>query len=179
MIAAAVMTLLKLAAGILSGSLAVLSDAAHSGLDLAGSALTSSPSASVTSPPTKTTPTATARSKTCRPLPKPASWCLLRVDRLGSRRAHHRPRRESPPLSLAGAGARHFHRRGLWRSGNCAPWPCALGRRRWPRTPSTLPRTFGPRSPCWPDWLLRGSDRDSGLPPCNTPTPARPSWFRC
>jgi cation diffusion facilitator family transporter len=34
------MTVLKLAAGILSGSLGVLSDAAHSGLDLAGAALT-------------------------------------------------------------------------------------------------------------------------------------------
>jgi cation diffusion facilitator family transporter len=40
MIAAAVMTLLKLGAGLLSGSLGVLSDAAHSALDLAGSALT-------------------------------------------------------------------------------------------------------------------------------------------
>jgi cation diffusion facilitator family transporter len=40
MLAAAVMTLLKLAAGLLSGSLGVLSDAAHSGLDLAGAALT-------------------------------------------------------------------------------------------------------------------------------------------
>lgn len=40
MVAAACMTALKLAAGILSGSLGVLSDAAHSGLDLAGSALT-------------------------------------------------------------------------------------------------------------------------------------------
>lgn len=40
MLAAAVMTLLKLAAGIVSGSLGVLSDAAHSGLDLAGAALT-------------------------------------------------------------------------------------------------------------------------------------------
>jgi cation diffusion facilitator family transporter len=40
MAAAAVMTLLKLAAGLLSGSLGVLSDAAHSALDLAGSALT-------------------------------------------------------------------------------------------------------------------------------------------
>jgi cation diffusion facilitator family transporter len=40
MVAAAVMTLLKLAAGLLSGSLGVLSDAAHSGLDLVGSALT-------------------------------------------------------------------------------------------------------------------------------------------
>ena len=37
MAAAAVMTLLKVAAGLLSGSLGVLSDAAHSGLDLAGS----------------------------------------------------------------------------------------------------------------------------------------------
>jgi len=34
------MTLLKLAAGLLSGSLGVLSDAAHSGLDLVGAALT-------------------------------------------------------------------------------------------------------------------------------------------
>ncbi|MGA8731787.1 MAG: cation diffusion facilitator family transporter [Terracidiphilus sp.] len=40
MIAAAAMTLLKLAAGLLSGSLGVLSDAAHSALDLTGSALT-------------------------------------------------------------------------------------------------------------------------------------------
>lgn len=40
MLAAAIMTLLKLAAGLLSGSLGVLSDAAHSGLDLAGAALT-------------------------------------------------------------------------------------------------------------------------------------------
>lgn len=40
MIAAACMTALKLAAGIVSGSLGVLSDAAHSALDLAGSAIT-------------------------------------------------------------------------------------------------------------------------------------------
>ena len=40
MAAAAVMTLLKIGAGILSGSLGVLSDAAHSGLDLVGAALT-------------------------------------------------------------------------------------------------------------------------------------------
>jgi len=40
MAAAAAMTLLKVAAGLLSGSLGVLSDAAHSGLDLVGSALT-------------------------------------------------------------------------------------------------------------------------------------------
>src|SRR3569833_4384685 len=40
MLAATCMTALKLAAGILSGSLGVLSDAAHSGLDLAGAALT-------------------------------------------------------------------------------------------------------------------------------------------
>ncbi len=40
MLAATAMTVLKLAAGILSGSLGVLSDGAHSGLDLVGSALT-------------------------------------------------------------------------------------------------------------------------------------------
>src|ERR1017187_7706657 len=40
MLAAAVMTLLKLGAGLMSGSLGVLSDAAHSGLDMVGSALT-------------------------------------------------------------------------------------------------------------------------------------------
>jgi len=40
MLAAAVMTLLKLAAGLVAGSLGVLSDAAHSGLDMLGAALT-------------------------------------------------------------------------------------------------------------------------------------------
>ncbi|MGB6743886.1 MAG: cation diffusion facilitator family transporter [Terracidiphilus sp.] len=40
MLAAFAMTLLKLAAGLLSGSIGVLSDAAHSGLDLIASALT-------------------------------------------------------------------------------------------------------------------------------------------
>src|SRR5579862_700472 len=40
MLAAAAMTALKLAAGIVSGSLGVLSDAAHSALDLTGAALT-------------------------------------------------------------------------------------------------------------------------------------------
>jgi cation diffusion facilitator family transporter len=40
MLAAAVMTLLKLWVGLLSGSLGVLSDAAHSGLDLVGATLT-------------------------------------------------------------------------------------------------------------------------------------------
>ena len=40
MVAAAVMTVLKLAAGLLSGSLGVLSDAAHSGLDLVAVTLT-------------------------------------------------------------------------------------------------------------------------------------------
>jgi cation diffusion facilitator family transporter len=40
MLAAGAMTLLKLAAGLLSGSLGVLSDAAHSALDLVGAALT-------------------------------------------------------------------------------------------------------------------------------------------
>jgi cation diffusion facilitator family transporter len=40
MVAAAAMTALKLAAGLFSGSLGVLSDAAHSGLDLTGAALT-------------------------------------------------------------------------------------------------------------------------------------------
>ena len=40
MLAAAVMTLLKLGAGLMSGSLGVLSDAAHSGLDMVGSMLT-------------------------------------------------------------------------------------------------------------------------------------------
>jgi len=40
MLAAALMTTLKLITGILSGSLGVLSDAAHSGLDLVGAAMT-------------------------------------------------------------------------------------------------------------------------------------------
>jgi cation diffusion facilitator family transporter len=40
MLAAAAMTVLKVAAGLMSGSLGVLSDGAHSGLDLVGSGLT-------------------------------------------------------------------------------------------------------------------------------------------
>ncbi len=40
MLAAALMTVLKLITGLLSGSLGVLSDAAHSGLDLVGAAMT-------------------------------------------------------------------------------------------------------------------------------------------
>lgn len=40
MLAATVMTVLKVAAGLMGGSLGVLSDGAHSGLDLVGSALT-------------------------------------------------------------------------------------------------------------------------------------------
>src|SRR5947199_8590303 len=40
MLAAAAMTVLKLLAGIFSGSLGILSDAAHSALDLAGATLT-------------------------------------------------------------------------------------------------------------------------------------------
>ena len=40
MVAAAAMTVLKLAAGLVSGSLGVLSDAAHSALDLVGVTLT-------------------------------------------------------------------------------------------------------------------------------------------
>ncbi len=40
MLAAGVMTVLKLVAGLVSGSLGILSDAAHSGLDLAAAALT-------------------------------------------------------------------------------------------------------------------------------------------
>ncbi len=40
MLAASCMTALKIAAGLISGSLGVLSDAAHSGLDLAGSGIT-------------------------------------------------------------------------------------------------------------------------------------------
>ena len=59
MLAAAAMTLLKLIAGLLSGSLGVLSDAAHSGLDSSAPRSPSSPCASATSRPTKTTLTAT------------------------------------------------------------------------------------------------------------------------
>src|SRR5664280_2381529 len=40
LLAAAAMTVLKLAAGLMSGSLGVLSDAAHSGLDMVGATLT-------------------------------------------------------------------------------------------------------------------------------------------
>ena len=114
MAAAAAMTLLKLAAGLLSGSLGVLSDAAHSGLDLAGSALTFF-SVNVSDKPADEDHTyghgkienlsafaeAGLMALSC-------AWIVWEaVD------AHDLPHGESAPLHLAGAGAGHFDRRGL------------------------------------------------------------------
>jgi len=70
MLAAAAMTVLKLVAGLFSGSLAVLSDAAHSGLDLVGAALTFFSVRVSDKPADEDTPTATASLRTFRALAK-------------------------------------------------------------------------------------------------------------
>ena len=72
MLAATAMTILKLAAGLLSGSLGVLSDAAHSGLDLLGATLTFF-SVRVSDMPADEDHTyGTARSRTSPPSAKPS-----------------------------------------------------------------------------------------------------------
>ncbi len=164
MAAAAVMTLLKLAAGLLSGSLGVLSDSAHSGLDLAGSALTFF-SVNVSDRPADEDHTyghgkienLSAFGETCL-MAVSCAWIIF-----GSDPAHLLPRGEFAPLRVAGAGARWP--RSPWISGgrgNCAPWPGAPGRRRSPLTPSTSPPTSGPHRQCWPVWAPPGSARVSG-----------------
>ena len=112
MLAAAVMTLLKLAAGLLSGSLGVLSDAAHSGLDMVGAALTFF-SVQVSDKPADEDHTYghgkfENLSAFCEAILMAVScgWIIWEaIDRI----IHHSV--ESAPLRLAGAGVAHFHRR--------------------------------------------------------------------
>ena len=151
MTAAAVMTLLKLAAGLLSGSLGVLSDSAHSGLDLAGSALTFF-SVNVSDKPADEDHTYghgkienfSAFGETCL-MAVSCVWIVVEaIQRIFTTPSIcttpcGRCWCCSPPSPWISGGR-----------GNCAPWPGAPDRRRWPLTPSTSPLTFGPHRQCWP-----------------------------
>ena len=172
MAAAAAMTLLKLGAGLLSGSLGVLSDAAHSGLDLAGSALTFF-SVNVSDKPADEDHTyghgkienlsafaeAGLMAVSC-------AWIVWEaVERIDL------PHRESPPLPLAGAGAAHFDRRGFLAltavaRGGSAHRVAGAGHGRLPLCLGHLGHARGAGR------IGRNvaGMRDSGLPPCNTPT---------
>ena len=183
MLAAAAMTLLKLAAGLLSGSLGVLSDAAHSGLDHGGRRRSpSSPCRSATSRPTRTTPTATASSRTLSAFGEVLlDGRLLRVDHLGGDPAHLPPHRGTAPLGLAGAvvllapspstsGAR----------GGCARWPTA------PARSALATDAFHFASDIWSSLAVLAGLGASWVgvtirhrAPCATPTPARRWSSRC
>ena len=180
MTAAAVMTLLKLAAGLMSGSLGVLSDAAHSGLDLAGAALTFF-SVQVSDKPADEDHTyghgkienlsafteAGLMAVSC-------AWIIWEaIQRIFYRSVelHH------SLWPVAGAG--RLHRRGFLALAAVA---CG-GRahrfaRAWPRMPSTSLQTSGPRWPCWPDWAQPGRERVSALARCTMLTRAPPLSFR-
>ena len=103
MLAAAAMTVLKLAAGLVSGSLGVLSDAAHSGLDLVGVTLTYFS--------VQRERQAGRRGPHIRPrqdreslgIPRSgADGRLVRVDYLGGDAGNCGPHRGAAPLNLAG-----------------------------------------------------------------------------
>ncbi len=163
MLAAAAMTLLKLAAGLVSGSLGVLSDAAHSALDLAGAALTFF-SVRVSDKPADEDHTyGHGKIENISSLAEAGLMVdLLRVDHLGSRRAHSERRRRDcttpsgrcwccslPSPSISGDRA------------SCAQLRSGPARRRWRPTRSTSPPISGRRSPCLPDWAPVGWARCS------------------
>ena len=162
MLAAAAMTLLKLAAGLLSGSLGVLSDAAHSGLDMVGSTLTFF-SVQVSDRPADEDHTYGhgkfenfSSFGEVLLMAVSSGWIIWEAIQ---RILHHRtaplrwpvrwywPRSASIPAVAAAA-----------RGGD------RTGRRRWPPTPSTLPPTSGRRWRCWPGWEPAGWARSSAFP---------------
>jgi len=69
-LASGLLTVLKLTVGLLTGSLGILSEAAHSALDCAGTVLTFIAIRIGDKPPDDDHPTATARSKASRRWPK-------------------------------------------------------------------------------------------------------------
>ena len=90
MLAAAAMTLLKLAAGIFSGSLGVLSDAAHSALDLAGATLTFFSIRISDKPPDEDHTYGHGKIENISSFGEVGLMIhFLRLDHLGSRRADH------------------------------------------------------------------------------------------
>jgi divalent metal cation (Fe/Co/Zn/Cd) transporter len=74
-LAALLVTSLKIAVGIATASLGILSEAAHSGLDLIAALVTFFSVRVSESPPTPIISTAMASSKTFRPSLKPACYC--------------------------------------------------------------------------------------------------------
>ena len=180
MMAAAVMTLLKLAAGLMSGSLGVLSDAAHSGLDLAGAALTFF-SVNVSDKPADEDHTyghgkienlsafaeAGLMAVSC-------AWIIWEAIQRIFYRSVELQHSLWPVLVLVTSIGVDF-----WRSQAAARGGQAHRlARAWPRMPSISLQTSGPRLPCWPDWAPPGWARISGLARCTMPTHARQLWFR-
>ena len=110
MLAAGAMTLLKLAAGLLSGSLGVISDAAHSALDLVGATLTFF-SVRVSDKPADEDHTyGHGKVENLSAFCEDPDGLLVRVDHLGSHRSNLPPLHGIAPLIVAGAGAGDFHR---------------------------------------------------------------------
>jgi cation diffusion facilitator family transporter len=175
----AAMTLLKVAAGLLSGSLGVLSDAAHSGLDLVGAALTYF-SVHVSDRPADEDHTyghgkienlsafseAGLMALSC-------AWIIWEaVQRIFYQTVelHHSL---WPMLVLVTSIAVD-----IWRSRQLRAVAVHRDRRRWRRMPSTLLRTFGPRWRCWRAWALRGWESDFKLARCIMPIHWQRWWCR-
>jgi hypothetical protein len=156
-LAAGAMTLLKLAAGLLSGSLGVLSDAAHSGLDLVGAALTFF-SVQVSDKPADEDHTYGHGKirKPLRVLRGHSDGRLLRVDHLGSDRSDLLPLRGIAPLVVAGAGAGHFHRRGLLAIAAIARGGLRTGSPALATDAFHFASDIWATSPCWPGWAPVG-----------------------
>jgi hypothetical protein len=162
MLAAAVMTLLKLAAGLLSGSLGVLSDAAHSGLDLVGSALTFF-SVQVSDKPADEDHTYGhgkfenfSSFGEVLLMAVSSAWIIWEAIQRILHPAHG--------VAKLGWPARWCSAPSAWTTGGrggCATWPSAPARRRWPPTPFTLPRTSGRRWRCCAGWAPVGRARTS------------------
>ena len=181
MLAAAAMTLLKLAAGLLSGSLGVLSDAAHSGLDMVGSALTFF-SVQVSDRPADEDHTyGHGKFENFSSFGEVLLMAVSSgVDYLGGDSADSASHGRSCKTWLAGRGGGWL--RLAWTSGGrggCGRWPSRPARRRWPPTPFTLPRTSGRRWRCSAGWAPVGWARTLALPRCATPIRWRRWWFRC
>jgi hypothetical protein len=141
MLAAAAMTLLKLAAGLLSGSLGVLSDAAHSGLDMVGSTLTFF-SVQVSDKPADEDHTYGhgkfenfSSFGEVLLMAVSSAWIIWEaIQRMLHQRmeVHHSVWPVLVVLTSIGVD--------FWRSRRLRRWPSGPARRRWRRTPFTLPR---------------------------------------
>ena len=180
MLAAAVMTLLKLAAGLLSGSLGVLSDAAHSGLDMVGSALTFF-SVQVSDRPADEDHTYGhgkfenfSSFGVVLLMAVSSGWIIWEA----IERILH-PTRELQ--NLAGR-PRWWCFQSRWiigGRGGCGWSRSGPDRRRWPQTHFTLRATSGRRWRCSLGWAQAGWVRGTAWAHCATRTRWRRWWFRC